>query len=302
MLKLNSRSNTIKVLAHIGLMLTMCAWGTSFLSTKVLMTDGGFTPVEMYVYRFLAAYLILLAFTFKNLFANSWKDELQLFICGLCAGSLFFITENYALKFTATANVSLLASISPIFTTILMAVIYKVKMRFGVILGSIIAFIGVGCIIFSSGAGFEIHPKGDILALTAAFSWAIYTIAVKKVSPFYSTFFISRKIFFYGVLTAIPLMLMQNEPLHFRLLFDFTQPQYPLNFLFLVIFCSLFAYLILNEAMNILGQVTANNYLYLQPLVTMIAAYFILGEQIFVLGYVGCLLIIGGLVISDKMK
>lgn len=302
MLKLNSRSNTIKVLAHIGLMLTMCAWGTSFLSTKVLMTDGGFTPVEMYVYRFLAAYLILLAFTFKNLFANSWKDELQLFICGLCAGSLFFITENYALKFTATANVSLLASISPIFTTILMAVIYKVKMRFGVILGSIIAFIGVGCIIFSSGAGFEIHPKGDILALTAAFSWAIYTIAVKKVSPFYSTFFISRKIFFYGVLTAIPLMLMQNEPLHFRLLFDFNQPQYPLNFLFLVIFCSLFAYLILNEAMNILGQVTANNYLYLQPLVTMIAAYFILGEQIFVLGYVGCLLIIGGLVISDKMK
>lgn len=302
MLKLNSRSNTIKVLAHIGLMLTMCAWGTSFLSTKVLMIDGGFTPVEMYVYRFLAAYLILLAFTFKNLFANSWKDELQLFICGLCAGSLYFITENYALKFTATANVSLLASISPIFTTILMAVIYKVKMRFGVILGSIIAFIGVGCIIFSSGAGFEIHPKGDILALTAAFSWAIYTIAVKKVSPFYNTFFISRKIFFYGVLTAIPLMLMQNEPLHFRLLFDFSQPQYPLNFLFLVIFCSLFAYLILNEAMNILGQVTANNYLYLQPLVTMIAAYFILGEQIFILGYVGCILIIGGLVISDKMK
>ncbi|MBD5357158.1 MAG: DMT family transporter [Bacteroides sp.] len=290
------------MLAHIGMMLTMCAWGSSFLSTKVLMTDGGFTPVEMYVYRFLSAYIILLAFTYKKLFANNWRDELQLLICGLCAGSLYFITENYALKFTATANVSLLASISPIFTTILMAVIYKVKMRFGVILGSIIAFIGVGCIIFSSGIGFEIHPKGDILALTAALSWAIYTIAVKRISPLYNTFFISRKIFFYGVLTALPFMLMQHEPLHFKLLFDFNQPQFPLNFLFLVIFCSLCAYLVLNEGMKILGQVTANNYLYLQPLVTMIAAYFILGEQIFLLGYIGCILIIGGLVISDKMK
>ena len=298
----NSRPNYIKVLAHIATLLTMCAWGTSFLSTKVLMSEGGFTPVEMYVYRFLAAYVILLIFTFKKIFANSWRDELQLLICGLCAGSLYFITENYALKFTATANVSLLSSISPIFTTILMAVVYKARMSAGVIIGSIVAFIGVACVIFSSGEGFEIHPKGDLLALTAAFSWAIYTIAVKRVSPFYSSFFISRKLFFYGVITAMPLLLLQNEPLHLHLLFDFSQPQIPMNFLFLVIFCSLFAYLILNESMKILGQVTANNYLYLQPLVTMVAAYFILGEQIYLLGYVGCILIIGGLVVSDKMK
>lgn len=301
-ISINPKSKYIKIIAHIATMFTMCAWGTSFLSTKVLMMDGGFTPVEMYVYRFLAAYIILLAFTFKNLFANNWKDELQLFICGLCAGSLYFITENYALKYTATANVSLLASISPIFTTVLMAAIYKMRLKFGVILGSFIAFAGVACIIFSTGSGFKIQPKGDLLALTAAFSWAIYTIAVKKVSPFYNTFFISRKIFFYGVVTALPLMLLQEEPLHFALLFDFSQPQYPLNFLFLVFFCSLFAYLILNESMKILGQVTANNYLYLQPLITMVAAYFILGEQIFLLGYVGCILIIGGLIISDKLK
>lgn len=266
------------------------------------MNDGGFTPVEMYVYRFLTAYVILLAFTFKKLFCNNWKDELQLLICGLCAGPLYFITENYALKFTATANVSLLASISPIFTTILMAVIYKVRLKAGVIIGSIIAFLGVGCIIFSNGEGFEIHSKGDLLALTAAFSWTVYTIAVKRVAPLYSSFFISRKIFLYGVLTSLPIMLLQKEPLHFQLLFDFSQPQFPLNFLFLVIFCSLAAYLVLNESMKILGQVTANNYLYLQPLITMVAAYFILGEQIFLLGYIGSILIIGGLVISDKMK
>ena len=139
----SSRSKYLTVFAHLGALLTMGAWGTSFLSTKVLMIDGGFTPVEMFVYRFAAAYLLLLLFTFKKILSNNWKDELQLLVCGMCAGSLYFITENYALKYTTTGNVSLLASISPIFTTVLMAVIYKMRLRMGVILGSIIAFAGV---------------------------------------------------------------------------------------------------------------------------------------------------------------
>ena len=83
----------------------------------------------------------------------------------MCAGSLYFITENYALKYTTTGNVSLLASISPIFTTVLMAVIYKMRLRMGVILGSIIAFAGVACIIFSTGEGFEIRPTGDLFGI-----------------------------------------------------------------------------------------------------------------------------------------
>jgi drug/metabolite transporter (DMT)-like permease len=297
-----SRSKYLTVFAHLGALLTMGAWGTSFLSTKVLMIDGGFTPVEMFVYRFAAAYLLLLLFTFKKILSNNWKDELQLLVCGMCAGSLYFITENYALKYTTTGNVSLLASISPIFTTVLMAVIYKMRLRMGVILGSIIAFAGVACIIFSTGEGFEIRPTGDLLALSAAMSWAIYTIAVKRLSPIYSSLFITRKLFFYGVVTALPLLIMQQAPMHIAALFDFSRPQFGFNFLFLVMFCSVFAYLIWNEVMKILGQVTANNYLYLQPLVTMVAAYFILGEDIMLLGYVGCVLIVGGLIISDKMK
>ncbi|MDE6424262.1 MAG: DMT family transporter, partial [Muribaculaceae bacterium] len=216
--------------------------------------------------------------------------------------SLYFITENYALKYTATANVSLLAAISPLFTTILMAVVYRLRLLPGVIIGSIIAFIGVACIILSSGEGLVIKPKGDILALSASLSWAIYTLVVKRLIPLYNSFFITRKLFFYGVITALPLLILQKEPLHLRALISFENPEIPLNFLFLALFCSLGAYLIWNEAMKELGAVTANNYMYLQPLITMIASYFLLGEKIYILGYVGCFLILGGLIISDKMK
>lgn len=290
------------LLAHIGALFTVSAWGTSFLSTKVIMAQGGVTPVEMYIYRFTLAYIILLFLTFRKIKANSWSDELRFVVCGLCAGSLYFITENYALKYTATANVSLLASISPLFTTILMSVVYKVRLLPGVIIGSLIAFIGVACIIFSSGEGLVIKPKGDILALTASLSWAIYTLVVKRLIPLYNSFFITRKLFFYGVISALPLLFFQREPLHLEALVNFNNPEIPLNFLFLALFCSLGAYLIWNEAMKALGAVTANNYMYLQPLVTMVASYFLLGEKIYMLGYIGCILILGGLLISDKMK
>lgn len=297
---LASKSKYIIILAHIGALVTAAAWGTSFLSTKVLMETGGMTPVEVFIYRFACAYLILLLFTFRNLKSNSWRDELTFLLCGICSGSLYFITENYALKLTTTGNVSLLASISPIFTTILMAVIYRQKIQPGVMLGSVISFIGAGCIIFSHGESIEFRPVGDLIALTAAFSWAVYTIAIKRVLPNYNGFFVTRKLFFYGVLSALPLLLLQRGPSHLGILFDFSEPKYIMNFLFLVLMCSLAAYVIWNVVMRILGPVTSNNYLYFQPIVTMIAAYFLLGENIYLLGYVGCALIIGGLIYSDK--
>ena len=254
----------------------------------------------MYFYRFLAAYLILLCFTFKNIISKSWRDELTFLLCGVCAGSLYFITENYALKYTTTGNVSLLASLSPIFTTILVAVMYRQRVQTGVMIGSVIAFLGAGCIIFSHGESLEFNPVGDLLAMSAAVSWAVYTVAIKRVLPLYNGFFVTRKLFFYGVLTSLPMLLFQQEPTHLATLFDLGQPKYLLNFLFLVLMCSLVAYLIWNEVMRILGPVTTNNYLYLQPLVTMVAAFIFLGENIYLPGYVGCALIIGGLIYSDK--
>lgn len=294
------KSLYLKIIAHIGCLLTAIAWGTSFLSTKVLMEDGGFSPVEVYIYRFTLAYLLLLLLTLKKIKSNNWRDELTFIISGICAGSLYFVTENYALQNTTTGNVSLLGSVSPIFTTILMVVVYKQSLKFGTVLGSLIAFAGVGCVIFSHGESIEIRPMGDLLALGASMSWAVYTITIRRVIPHYNSLFITRKLFLYGVLSALPMLCFQESPYHIVELF--TETKMLLNILFLVVFCSVVGYLIWNESMKILGAVTTNNYIYMQPLVTMVAAYFVFDEEIYLLGYIGCVLIIGGLIIADKMK
>lgn len=292
----------MKILGNLGAMLVTLAWGTSFLSSKVLMVNGGFTPAEVFVYRFSFSYILLFLLTYKKIMADNWKDELSFLVCGLCAGSIYFVAENYALQYTTTGNVSLIVSISPIFTTILMALIYRFVPKPNVIIGSLIAIGGVVCIIFSGEEEFEFNPIGDFIALSATLSWAIYTIVIKRLTPIYSSLVITRKLFFYGVITALPLLLIQEQPLKLWLIFDFAQPEYFLNFLFLGLFCSACAYLVWNECMKILGAIKTNNYLYVQPIVTMIAGYFILGEDIMFLGYLGCILIIGGIIIAEKIQ
>lgn len=298
--------NYKKLLGNLAALITVSAWGSSFLATKVLLEQGHFTPVETFVYRFALAYILMLALSFRQIRSNSWKDELQLALCGICSITIFFILENYALLRTTAGNVSLLSGISPIMTAVLMALVYHTRISKGVVIGSVVAIAGVVCVIFAPtitlGLGFEINPVGDLMALGSAFTWAIYSVMIKRLTPLYSTFFITRKMFFYGVITAIPLILIDPAPTHLSLLFDLAQPKYLLNMLFLVVVCSMMGYVLWNESMKIIGPVTANNYIYLQPLVTMVLAWFLFGEAIYPLGYVGCLLVIGGLVIADKLK
>lgn len=295
-----------KLTGHVGALITVICWGCSFIASKVLMEGGSMTPVEVYVYRFSLAYLMMFALTFKELRSNSWKDELQMALCGICSGTLYFLMENYALLYTSTGNVSLLSSISPIFIAILLSIIYKTHMKRGEIMGSVLAFFGVAFVItsesISKGLGMEIHPVGDILAILCALSWAVYSIALKRLIPIYNTFFLTRKLFFYGLITSLPLLIIQKEPLHLKELFDFSQPIFIINLTFLAVMCSSVAYLLWNESMKIIGPLATNNYLYIQPPVTMFAGCMLLGETIYPFAYFGCSLVLIGLLVADKMK
>ena len=124
---------------------------------------------------------------------------------------------------------------------------------------------------------------------------------MKNLIPHYNSFFITRKLFFYGVLTSLPIYFLMPGERHLALLFDLSHPEFLMNFAFLVVMCSLVAYLLWNESMKILGSITANNYLYGQPIVTLIIAAIILNEPFTILGALGCVFIVGGLVISDKI-
>ncbi len=284
---------------HLGALLTVTAWGVAFVSTKVLL-EHGFRPAEIYIYRFILAYLLVLAVCHKRIWSNSFRDEVLFMICGLCAGSIYFIAENTAIEYTLVSNVALITSIAPLLTTLLLGLIYKnERPGKGAYIGSVTAFIGVACVIFNSSFVVKMNPIGDLLSLSAAVSWAVYSLVLRKLNVTYSAMFITRKTFFYGVLTAIPYMLTEPEISPISNLWDV---DVLLNLAFLGAFASMGAYILWTNAVKKLGAIKASNYLYVSPIVTLIASVFFLGETITWIGYVGCALILGGMWLGEHLS
>ncbi len=287
------------IMAHVGALICIGMWGVSFVSTKVMLNHG-MHPVEIYIDRFLLAYVLILLLKRTRWFSYNWRDEGLLCLCGMLSGSVYFLAENFALEYTLVSNVSLLTSMSPLITAMLVGLLYKSERPGrGMILGSFIAFIGVACIIFNSSFNVEIKPLGDMLAIMAAFSWALYSLVLKKLDATYDVWFISRKTFFYGVLTSLPFLIM--EPPHFSV--SDILGCWPVlgNLLFLGVGASLIGYLLWARTVKVMGAVKANNYMYFQPIFTMVFSVIFLHEVVTFFGYLGCALILGGLWLGDYL-
>ena len=259
---------------HLVAVLTVGIWGLTFISTKVLIGHG-LSPQEIFFLRFLIAYLGIWFISPRKLFADNWKDEFWLFLGGIAGGSFYFFTENTALEITLATNVAFIVCTAPLLTTILSLWIYKKeKVTRGLMAGSLLALVGVALVVYNGSFVLKISPLGDFLTLLAAFSWAFYSLIMRKMSNRYGITFITRKIFFYGVLTILPAFLV--HPWNFdiaRLL----EPAILFNLLFLGVLASLICFVVWNVVLKQLGTIRASNYIYLNPLFTLVGSAFLLG-------------------------
>lgn len=286
-----------KLIFHLIAIATVAIWGTTFVSTKILIQHG-LTPSEIFFYRFVLAYICMWSISRKKLFANRIKDELLLFLAGLCEGTIYFLTENTALGITLASNVSLIVCTSPILTTFL-SYLFKRKEPFTrhLLYGSFMALIGVGLVVFNGSFILKINPLGDFLSLTAALMWAFYCLILKQLDSRYSTVFITRKVFFYGIMTTLPVFLFR--PLHWDTSL-MLQPVVWGNLLFLGIIASMLCFISWNACVKELGAVQSTNYIYIVPLVTLLTSAIIIDEKITVIALSGCFLILCGVYLAER--
>ena len=190
---------------------------------------------------------------------------------------------------------------SPLITALLVALVYKTeKLGIGTWVGSAIAIMGVGCVVFNSSSSLEVRPLGDFLSLAAAFSWAIYSLVLRRLNAGYDVWFITRKTFFYGLVTAIPFLIFERDTIN--ILEAIQRPEVYGNLLFLGLGASTAAYVLWALTVRQVGAVKANNYMYLQSIITLLVSAVVLGEQITLLGCVGIVLIIGGLWLGENIN
>ncbi|WP_349671164.1 DMT family transporter [Lacrimispora sp.] len=285
-----------EIQGHLFSLFTIFIWGTTFISTKILLK--AFTPIEILFIRFVIGYFALLALYPHRLKVKERKQELYFAGAGLCGITLYFLLENIALTYTLASNVGVIISIAPFFTAIFAHLLLAgEKMRAQFFIGFAVAVGGIFLISFNGSSQLKLNPMGDILAVLAAVVWAIYSVLTKKISGYhYHTISVTRRIFFYGLLFMMPvLFIFKFEP-------DIDQIIKPVN-LFNIIFlgfgASAICFVTWNYALKILGAVKTSVYIYMVPVITVITSVLILHETITGTAVLGILLTLAGLFISE---
>ncbi len=286
-----------KATGHIFALVTIIVWGSTFITTKMLLSE--FTPVQIMLCRFAIAYVVLWLIRPKTE-KTEFKDELLFLAMGIFGCTLYFITENTALKYTLASNVSIIVAGAPIITAILAHFFIKgEKFSKNTALGFVVAFAGVILVVFNGQFVLKLNPVGDALSLGAAFSWAVYSVILRACVDKFNSVMLTRKLMFYGFVTAIPIALIQGERMPFE---AFKRSDMLFCILFLGVIGSGICYVLWNKAVSRLGVVTTNNYIYINPFVTLVTGGIFLKEPITVMGVMGAMLIISGVVISSKKK
>ncbi len=345
---------------HLLAFITVAVWGTTFVSTKVLLLEG-LTPAQVFTLRFVMAYVLLAAWmaTQTMLHRSSShssspgapssaappsspsapssavppsasapsspsvtdlgrapvppsshhpsllsriravvKRELLMLALGVTGGSLYFMAENEALNHTTATNTSLIVCSCPLFAMMFIGMVYpseRVQRRQWI--GSLIAFVGMTVVVLNGRFVLHLEPIGDVLAFIACLCWAFYSLLMKPALARYSAMFVTRKVFFYGVLTILPYFIFVPEwpPVEVLL-----RPQVVGNLLFLGVIASMVCFLVWNWVIRQLGPVVATNWVYFNPITTMLFAWWLLGESITLYFIIGAVLILLGMYLADR--
>ena len=302
---MTSRSSN-RLFYHLVAFVVVAIWGSTFVFTKMLLL-AGLTPAQIFTLRFFIAYVLLLGyslFTHRFLFfSSSWRDELLMFALGVTGGSLYFLTENSAMNYTTTTNTSLIVSLSPLIATFLISLFYQ-SQRLNRVqsAGSLMAALGVVIVVLNGRFVLHLSPIGDSLAFSAALCWGFYSLLMIPANLRYDTLFITRKVFVYGLLSMIPYYLWKPEETVIFTASVLSVLDLPvlLNLLFLGCVASMVCFLAWNWVLKKLGAVIATNYVYFNPVTTILFAWAVLSEQITVYFLLGTVLILLGMILVDK--
>lgn len=300
-----------KLKYHLLALAIVAVWGVTFVSTKVLI-GAGLHPVAIFFLRFVMAYAgiwiyIGLSRQPARLWCG-WKDELVMLMLGVTGGSIYFLAENTALAYTQASNVAFLVCSAPLYTAIF-TLIYKrlgkgrlargledIRLGWPLVGGTVLALAGMALVVFD-GVRLELSARGDLLAISAALCWAVYSLFAGQMTREYGSVTTTRKVFFYGLLTILPFMGGHGDSFAPALL---GQTAVWGNLLFLGVVASLLCFILWNVVMDKLGNVTSTNYVYLNPMFTLLTAMALLGERMTFLAGLGCFAILAGVVWAGR--
>ena len=269
-------------------------WGLSFLSTKVAV--AGMPPMTLALARFVVAVVLLLALalgTHENL-CIKLRDTPILALGGISGVTFYFLCENNGIALLTASESSLIIATIPVLTMLVERLVFRTVFKARSLVGAVLSFVGVALIVLPSIGSGSSSLLGFLYMGGAAVSWVVYALVTKPLGTRYGHISVTFWQSLFGLVGCVPFALAESsawKPLGMSV---------TLNVLYLGVFCSAVGYWLYVVAMDRLGAGTTSVFLNLVPVVSVGAAFFILGERLGALSLVGGAVAVGGVYLATS--
>lgn len=290
-------------LSYLFLVLAVSFWGMSFIFTKSLLVHV--TPVSLIFFRVTLASVLLgvccwLFFPqpLRELTRADWLDLLAL---SLFEPFLYFIFETYSLQVTDATVVSVIIATNPIFIVFMSVLYFKEDITALNVVGVFVSVVGVVVVLLPEFSDVTFRLAGVLLALGAVLATMGYSFFIRRINDRFHPVFIVACQNVVGFFLFLPLFVVMNgisgvrEQLAALLL-----PEVSVNVLLLAVFCSSLAFVLYVIALQKIGLARANIFSNFTPVVTAIAAYFIIDEKFTIYKILGTLVVIAGVFLVQR--
>ncbi len=275
-----------------GLIIINVFWGASAVAVKEAYVQ--LDTIDIVTLRFVLSTPMLIGTTLllkgvRGLYIDV-KDIPYMILLATIGISASLFLQALSLEHTTVTNFTLISSLSTFAVILLSFVTIGEKPSKQKIIGATIAFLGLVLITTNGMLSLSPQIKGDIIALTSAFFWALYTVMGKKISEKYSALTVLSYVFLFAAIEFLPfyLMLPHTSP------FEFTMPTWA-SLSFLTICCSLLAFLVYNLSLEKLSASTVAITIYITPLSGVMLGALLLGETLTMYTTLGSILMIYGI-------
>ncbi|UCG60969.1 MAG: EamA family transporter [Candidatus Zixiibacteriota bacterium] len=278
------------------LLISVLFWGISYIAIKVVLKE--LEPVEMISIRFLlAAPTLYIIIKFKRLSMWPLPMKGKLIFAAFVVFMHFWVMAT-GMKETSASNTAWILTTAPIFIALLSWMYLKEKFNLPQWFGLALAVAGVFALVYNGNPknlGW-IHTRGDVIVLGSCVTWAIYTVGTReltaRINPLVATFWM---VVIAG-LVFIPWTFITSGYQKFLNL----ETNTVISLVFLGIFCLAIAFWLWSEGLAKQTAAEVGVYLYVEPLVTMIGAWVLLGERITIWLIIGAILISIGVWVSER--
>lgn len=174
--------------AIIAALVVYTLWGFSFMASKV--AQESVTPFVLLAYRFDIATLLLAipVIIGKQKIHLRGKNIKPLLLLGLMEPCIYFIGEQYGIRFTNSAFSGVMIAVIPIVTMLFTAVFLKEKPTRAQWLFSFLSIGGIIVITLSENSGGSIRILGLFCLLLAVLTGSTYGVISRGISDEFSVF------------------------------------------------------------------------------------------------------------------